>query len=292
MPYSKRCAPSLLAISLSLVGYLLLTSTAAEAQAYLYNYSYIGAGNGPLGAVLADFNHDGRSDLATVDYGNGVSVMLGAPKAEFGPPVFYSTGSSPFTLIAADLRSNGQIDLVTVNMPNGIDQPGTLSVLLGNGDGTFQAHVNYSVGDFPTGVVAGDFNNDGKIDLAIANKSDNTVSILYGNGDGSFQRQVTVDVGSEPSAIGTGDFNGDGKTDLIASCVGSGVVSVLLNNGAGAFTRVDTSTGLFTPDTSLVVSGNFTNDGHLDAVISSSIEEQLYLLKGEGNGSFLSPKHL
>ena len=145
MPCTKRYAPSALVVFLSLVGYLVLASTGADAQAYLYNSSYFSAGNSPLGAVLADFNHDGRSDLATVNYENGVSVMLGAANAAFGSPVSYSTGSSPFTLIAADLRGNGRIDLVTVNMPNGIDQPGVVSVLLGNGDGTFQVHIDYSV---------------------------------------------------------------------------------------------------------------------------------------------------
>jgi len=292
MPCTKRCAPSVLVVFLVLVGYILLTGTAADAQAYLYNHSYFGAGNSPLGAVLADFNHDGRSDLAAVNYDNTVSVMLGAPKAAFSSPVSYPTGASPFTLIAADLRKNGQIDLVTVNMPNGIDQPGTVSVLLGNGDGTFQAHVDYTVGDFPEGIVAGDFNDDGKVDLAIANNNDGTISILYGNGDGTFQPQVAIGVGSEPTSIGTGDFNGDGKTDLIASCVGSGVVSVLLNTGGGTFTRVDTSSGLFGPDTSLVVTSKFTTSGSLDAVISSKIQQQLYLLKGEGNGSFMSPTAL
>jgi hypothetical protein len=284
---TQRCASSVFVILLGLVGYLLLASIPADAQAYLYNSSYFSAGNSPLGAVLADFNHDGRNDLAAVNYENTVSVMLGAANAAFDSPVSYSTGALPFTLIAADLRKNGRIDLVTVNMPNGIDQPGVVSVLLGNGDGTFQVHVDYSVGDFPTGVVAGDFNGDGKIDLAITNKFDNAISILYGNDDGTFQPQMSVAVGSEPTSIGAGDFNRDGRTDLIASCVGSGVVSVLLNTGAGTFTRVDTSSGVLGPSKSLVVTGNFANDGNLDAVIST--ETQLYLLKGEGNGSFMSP---
>src|SRR5258708_3899948 len=154
MPHTKRCGPSVLVIFLVFLGYIVLASTAADAQAYLYNYSYFGAGNSPLRAVLADFNHDGRNDLAAVNYDNAVSIMLGAPKAAFGSPVSYPTGASPFTLIAADLRGNGRIDLVTVNMPNGIDQPGVVSLLLGNGDGTFQVHVDYSVRDFPIGIVA------------------------------------------------------------------------------------------------------------------------------------------
>jgi hypothetical protein len=264
----------------------------AAAQSYLYGYSDLVTGPDPLSAVLADFNHDGRIDIATVNYDSTVSVMLGMAKGRFASPVTYSTGSTPFTLIAGDLRGIGKVDVVTVNMPNGIDQPGTVSVLLGNGDGTFQPHVDYSVGDFPTGIVAGDFNADGKTDLAISNEFDASVSILYGNGDGTFQQQVAFAVGSDPTSIATGDFNGDGKSDLIASCVGSGVVTVLLNHGGGTYTRVDSSTNLFSPDRSLTVTGKFDASGKLDAIISSQIFGQLYLLEGNGDGSFKLPTPL
>jgi hypothetical protein len=268
---------------------ILVPGTLARAQAYLFNSSYIASGGSPRGAVVEDFNRDGRSDLASVNYDNTVSIMLGKPGNVFGGPVKYATGASPFTMIASDLRNNGHVDLITVNMPNGIDQPGTVSVLLGNGNGTFKAHVDYSVGDYPEGVVAGDFNDDGKVDLAIPNRFDNTISILYGTGSGTFQPQVLVDVGSEPTSISRGDFNGDGRTDLIVSCLTGGVVSVLLNDGAGSFTRVDSSSGLFGPGTSLVVTGKFTGDGRLDAVISDPLSGQLYFLKGLGTGSFSSP---
>jgi hypothetical protein len=218
-PKSCNCAPTILLVCLSwfqLAGSL-------KAQTYLYNYSYVKAGNGPLGAVLGDFNHDGRIDLATVNDDNTVSVMLGKGNAAFASPVSYPTRSSPFALITADLRNVGQFDLIAISTPNGVDQPGTLSVLLGNSNGTFQQHVDYAVGDYPTGVVSGDFNGDSKVDLAIANRFDNTISILYGNGDGTFQPEVSADVAAEPSSIGTGDFNGDGRTDLIVSCVGFGI---------------------------------------------------------------------
>ena len=214
--------------------------------------------------------------------------MLGKPGNVFGAPIKYATGASPFTMIAADLRNNGLVDLITVNMPNGIDQPGTVSVLLGNGNGTFKAHVDYSVGDYPEGVVAGDFNDDGEVDLAISNRFDNTISILYGTGSGTFQPQVLVDVAAGPTSISGGDFNGDGRRDLIASRLGAGVVSVLLNDGTGSFTRVDSSSGLSGPGTSLVVTGKFTGDGRLDAVISDPVG-QLYFLKGLGTGSFSLP---
>jgi hypothetical protein len=264
----------------------------AEAQSFLYNYSAVISGSEPMAAIFQDFNGDGRIDLASLNGTNTVSIMLGQANATFAPPVNYPIGNSPYAFIAADLRKDNRIDLVTVNIPNGVDAPGTISVLLGNGDGTFAPHVDYDVGDYPTGVVAGDFNDDGKIDLAVSNNFDNTISILYGNGDGTFKPQVVVDVASGPMSIATGDFNGDGKLDLIASCVGSSVVSVLLNDGKGKFTLVNSNSGLSGPDMSLVITGDFNGDGKIDAIISSKIQGQLYFLAGEGNGSFKSPAAL
>ena len=94
-------------------------------------------------------------------------------------------------------------------------------MLLGNGDGTFQPQVTYAVGSSPIALVAGDFNGDGRTDLAVANAGSNDVSVLLGNGDGTFQTQVTYAVGSDPDALVAGDFNGDGRTDLAVANAGS-----------------------------------------------------------------------
>jgi len=101
-------------------------------------------------------------------------------------------------------------------------------VLLGNGDGTFQAAVNYPVETAPNSVAVGDFNGDGKPDLAVANSgSGGPVSVLLGNGDGTFQAAVNFGAGSTPASVAVGDFNGDGKPDLaVANQVN---VSILLN---------------------------------------------------------------
>ena len=101
------------------------------------------------------------------------------------------------------------LDLAVAN-----DSDNTVSVLLGNGDGTFQPQVTYAVGADPDAIVAGDFTGDGDLDLAVANCGDNTVSVLLGNGDGTFQPQVTYAVGTDPDAIVAGDFTGDGHLDL------------------------------------------------------------------------------
>jgi hypothetical protein len=285
---SERCIRLTSVILLTFLSFG-LTIGSAEAQSILYNYSAVNSGSDPMAAIFQDFNGDGRIDLASLNGTNTVSIMLGQANAAFAPPVNYPIGNSPYAFIAADLRKDKRIDLITVNVPNGVDAPGTISVLLGNGDGTFAPHVDYDVGDYPTGVVAGDFNDDGKIDLAVSNNFDNTISILYGNGDGTFQPQVVVDVASGPMSIATGDFNGDGRLDLIASCAGSSLVSVLLNDGKGKFTLVNFPSDLSGPDRSLVITGDFNGDGKIDAIISSQTQEQLYFLAGEGNGSFKSP---
>ena len=101
------------------------------------------------------------------------------------------------------------------------------------------------MGSCPDALVAGDFNGDGRTDLAVANSGSNDVSVLLGNGDGTFQPQVTYAVGSGPDALVAGDFNGDGRTDLAVANSGSNDVSVLLGNGDGTFqTQVTYAVGI------------------------------------------------
>src|SRR5262249_30690295 len=107
----------------------------------------------------------------------------------------------------------------------------TVSVLLGNGDGSFQDAVNYPVGLLPFNVGLGDFNGDGQLDIVTANAGSDDVSLLLGNGDGTFEIPFMYAVGSEPAAVAVGDFNGDGWTDLAAANYSSNNVTVLLNAG-------------------------------------------------------------
>ena len=102
-----------------------------------------------------------------------------------------------------------------------------IGVLLGNGNGTFQAPQNYTTDAGPFGLGIGDFDGDGKLDLASANNS-NSLSVLLGNGDGTFKPPQNYEEGSSPSSIAVGDFNGDGKLDLAASNRATSTISVLL----------------------------------------------------------------
>jgi hypothetical protein len=143
---------------------------------------------------------------------------------------------------------------------------GTVGILLGNGDGTFQTQVDYPVDQNPSSIAVGDFNGDGKPDLAVTNSISNTVSVLFGNGDGTFQAKVDYGTGLGPSSVAVGDFNGDGKLDLAVANNQNNSVSIFLNSGTGTFAqRRDFDTG-FTP-TSVAV-GDFNGDQKLDVAVA------------------------
>ena len=115
----------------------------------------------------------------------------------------------------------------------------TVSVLLGNGDGTFQAGQDFATGTNPKGVAIADFSGDGKQDIIVNNNGSNTVSLLLGNGDGTFQARQDFSVGSSPDGLAVGDFNEDGVRDLVTAASGANTVSVLLGNST-----TTTSSGL------------------------------------------------
>ncbi|MBV8264823.1 MAG: VCBS repeat-containing protein, partial [Planctomycetaceae bacterium] len=199
-------------------------------------------GSEPYAIVAGHFTGDGHIDLAVANYGdNTVSVLLGKGDGTFQNQVPYPVGNHPEGLVAGDFTGDGRIDLAVANFgsldANGNPIPGTgsVSVLLGKGDGTFQNQVPYPAGTGPYALVAGDFTGDGHTDLAVANYGDNDVSVLLGNGDGTFQNQVTYKVANGPKAIVAGDFTGDGHTDLAVANYGFDDVSVLLGNGDGTF---------------------------------------------------------
>jgi FG-GAP-like repeat len=199
-----------------------------------------------------------------------------------------------------DFNGDGILDLAVTDDSN---QTGMLSVLLGNGDGTFQAPVSYPVGFEPTDVLVGDVNGDGAQDLVVYDKELNfqgNVGILYGNGDGTFQDAVNYSFpGYTTSAVALADVNGDGLLDLFvgnnAGSLGSAsVVSVLLNQGNDANGHAifqhdmsdDYSTGIIV--SSLVV-GDFNGDGVPDVLVVADDTAKVGVLVGNGDGTFASP---
>lgn len=147
--------------------------------------------------------------------------------------------------------------------------------------------AGFSTGASPVAVAAGDFNGDGKLDLATANSGDNTVSILIGMPDGTFALHVDYTVGTFPSAITTGDFNGDGKLDLAVTNDVDGTVSILLGNGGGTFQVAGHYQTGASPAS--IASGDFNADGNLDLAVANSGSNSVSILLGKGDGSFAAP---
>ena len=223
------------------------------------------------GMVLGDFNGDGNLDIAATIFGTpgNVVVLLGDGAGGFAQNcpdgcVSFPVGNNPGALVAADINKDGNLDVVVTNHDSN-----TISILPGNGDGTFQPQSVLSTGTAPTGIAAGDFNNDGAVDIAVTNNGDNTVTIFLNNGTGTLAAlPTTAPTGALPSGIVAGDFNGDGKLDLAVTNVNEFTVYVLLGDGTGAFpTHVSGNVGN-TPVA--IAAGDFNGDGLPDLVAVNS----------------------
>jgi hypothetical protein len=249
-------------------------------------------GTGPDAVAVADLNGDGIPDLVVANGGvgptgevvtNTMSVLLGNGDGSFKTQQTFDVGDNPDAVAVADLNGDGKPDLVVANVNNGVGS-GTVSVLLGNGDGTFQTQHMVAVGSVPSAVAVTDLNGDGKPDLVVLNSFDNTMSVLLGNGDGSFQTPHTTAVGSHPSAVAVADLTGDGIPDLVVANTDDHTVSVLLGNGDGSFqTQLIFDVGSF-PDA--VAVADLNGDGKPDLVAANANDTTVNVLLGNGDGSF------
>jgi hypothetical protein len=224
--------------------------------------------------------------VSFLDTSNG-NDSLGAGALEQGQatlswlnPQSLSTGYMPKSVAVGDFNGDGIPDLAVAN--NGGN---TVTILLGNGDGTFTSTtVSPATGSNPISIASGDFNGDGKADLAIANQVSGTVTILLGNGDGTFTPAASPSTGVWPTSIAVGDFNGDGIPDLAIANAESDTVTILLGNGDGTFTpAASPSTGVW--PTSIAV-GDFNGDGKLDLAATNVESNTVTILLGNGDGTF------
>ncbi len=217
-----------------------------------------------------------------------------ANTVDFKPAHNYPVGTNPIAVIAGDFNDDGNRDLAVANSGDAsIGDNGGVSVLMGIGDGTFQAQLNFTAGRNPSGMAGGDFNGDGKGDLVVVRAGDSSVgdngdlTIFIGNGNGTFRKGAVLTPGRNPSSIATFDSNSDHKLDLAVT--NSGVVSVLLGNGDGTFQpHVDYGSNLGSP----VFVADFNLDGRADLVVGlfknlSSLS--VSILGGNGDGSFQAP---
>ena len=210
-----------------------------------------------------------------------IPVAAHIPVANFQatPSSSISVGTTPQGIVTGDFNGDGKIDLAVANSGDN-----TISILLGNGDGTFTAQTPIAVGAGPDWLVTGDFNEDGKEDLAVVNSGSNTVSILLGNGDGTFTLHSSPSTGASPFAIAAGDFNADGHLDLAVTNSADNTVTILLGNGNGTFVA-GTPLAVGSLPQVLVV-GDFNDDGKLDIAVANEISSSVSMLLGNGNGTF------
>jgi len=295
----------------------------AVQQIPTFGYSYPLVGSS---IVAADLNGDGLPDLVVTNqcgddpscfsFGTVSVVLLTKSGINVGQTPISTGAYGPYSIAVGDVNGDGKPDLVVANACDSSCTFGTVAVLLGNGDGTFQTAVNYSTGDFDAYSVAlGDFNGDGLLDIAVANNNcpsgfncttaEGSVGILLGNGDGTFQTaQVLDSAGRDPDAIAVADLNGDGKLDLVVvnQCDGGNCnssahsIAVMLGNGDGTFQAATTfDSGGYIP--SSVNVKDMDGDGNLDLVIANNCEDvsicqsgMLGILLGNGDGSFQDPQ--
>jgi hypothetical protein len=204
----------------------------------------------PVALIAQDFDGDSQPDLAVVNQTDGtVTILLGnkvngTQNGTFGTPpnqtVAPVVGAAPSAIATGqfNITNNANADLVVTNSTDN-----TVSILLGNGDGTFGTQQVFTVGKVPAGVATADFNGDTKPDLAVTNQTDGTVSILLGNGDGTFQSQTTFATGSSPVGIVAANFTGL-NPDLVVADETANNADVLIGNGDGTFnTPISLPTG-------------------------------------------------
>jgi len=245
--------------------------------------------------VVGDVNGDGQPDVAAANFGDDtVSVLLGDGAGAFAPAGGspYAAGPSPYGEAVGDFDGNGTLDLAVADDVT----PGAVSVLLGNGDGSFPGSPShsYSVGGNPAAIAVADFNGDGNPDLAVATYG--TVAVLLGDGTGAFAPASgsPYSTGNGSQSVAVADFNGDGNLDIATGNRDDDTVSVLLGDGTGAFAPASGSpysTGSGTGPAA-VAAGDFNGDGVPDLATANEHTNDVSVLLGNGDGTFpASPTH-
>jgi uncharacterized repeat protein (TIGR01451 family) len=272
--------------------------------------------NYPIGTVTladiaaADFNGDGKLDLAVTDRSGTLNILLGNGDGTFQPAVSSNLGTSSAGIVVADFNEDQHVDIALL-FGDPTSFAGKVLILLGNGDGTFKSMATFDAGGSLNSAVVGDFNGDGKPDLAVANTTGVSASrgtgdlvVFLGNGDGTFVKGTSwIGSGSAIHRLLVADFNGDGKQDLALMTEESGGVRIILGNGDGTFQSpaLLPQNTPFPADVSMA-SADLNGDGKPDLLVTlSEIQSNetmpiafvpvLDVQLGKGDGTFQPPLH-
>ena len=240
---------------------------------------------------MGDFNGDGKPDLASVSGGFGhLDINLNLGTGTFAPKVNYETGFVATSVAVGDFNGDQVADLAVAH---GFPSGDGISILIGNGNGTFQAFTSFDAGDqTPERLAIADFDGDGAQDIVTANGSfgNNSVSVLMGNGAGSFGAARVYVAGQGPADVAVADFNSDGVLDVVTADHDGdvGTVSLLRGHGNGTFSA---TTNLVTREDGPIVAADMNGDGVQDLLQSRDVAggSTINLYFGNGNGTFAAP---
>lgn len=247
------------------------------------------AGTAPLALVSADFNKDGKLDLAVTNDDSKMTVLLGAAQGGFRQPISFNSASRFTALTTGDFNGDGNPDLAATFF----GRSNNVVVHLGTGTGTFGAQRIFSADALPSALAVADFNGDNKQDLAVANEDTNNVSILFGAGDGSFGQAVNVGGFPRPFrplSITAGDFTGDGKPDVAVTSSNS--LEIIPGNGQGGFgALINLAAGI---DPRFITADDLNSDGRLDLVVGNTFEgrSNILILLANASGGFNAPANV
>jgi hypothetical protein len=254
-----------------------------------------------LGIVIADFNNDGKKDVALSNTGfyiegNSVSVFLNAGKGKYGAAASYKVGIGPVGIVATDLDNDGDMDLAVCN-----SNSTTVSILMNKGNGGFNAATNIEVGNRPFRIAAAKINNDNLIDLIVANNTQK-INVLINNGSNNFSK-TTLDViysqeiEDQNAAIASADFDNDGDNDVIFGSMHTShslnEIALFINNGTGSFSAPQfIGLNAFSGSAADFDVADFNNDGKLDILtcyFSGRVGDGYHVLLNKGNNVFSIP---
>ena len=266
----------------------LVILSAADGWTYDIENTFSSGGTAPYDLVVDDFDNDGNLDVVVCNSGSdNIAFLAGTGTEIFGVPIISPVNDRPVDIDSGDFDNDGNLDVVVSYQ--GTD---TVSVLLGTGTGTFgnvidttfdpeeSFHSNFEIHR----ITIGDFDNDGNLDVVVANTNADNVSVLFGTGTGTFGNAVNYPVGNSPMDVTVGDFDGDGNLDLVTGNLFADYVSVLRGIGTGEFEDavhyIDQITisrgihhiavGYFDKDVHLDVAGMRTNNGQMSIMLNNN----------------------